>query len=107
MIKEHRELIKDIFDNDKEIKKYCDIDFDRVNQEISDQIIFKINKCLIEYPTTYIFANQDKKFFAVWLLAHNDWILYSFGVHPDKRDNENLNHFWNYLENEHDEGFLC
>ena len=107
MIKEHRELIRDIFDNDKEIRNYCDVDFITYNKEISDQIILKINGCLIQYPTTYIFADQERKFFAVWLLAHNDWILYSFGVHPNNRDKENMKHFWNYLENEHEEGFLC
>ena len=65
MIKEHRELIRDIFDNDKEIRNYCDVDFITYNKEISDQIILKINGCLIQYPTTYIFADQERKFFAV------------------------------------------
>jgi hypothetical protein len=107
MKKNHRELIKDIFDLDKDIEKFCDTDMITYNQNISDQIIIKINGCLIQYPSSYIFVDEERKFFAVWLKSHGDNILYSFGVHPDKRNQENINHFWNYLFNEHDDGFLC
>jgi len=103
----NRQLIKDIFDSDKEIHKYCDPDFITYNKDISEQIILKIHGCLLQYPSCYMFANPERKYFSVWLKAHNEWILYSFGVHPDNRDRENLSHFWNYLENEHEEGFLC
>ena len=107
MQKNHRELIRDIFDLDKDIKKFCDIDFLMYNQNISDQIIIKLNGCLIQYPSSYIFVDEERKYFAVWLKAHGDNILYSFGVHPEKRSDENLKLFWEYLENEHDDGFLC
>ncbi|NBX97414.1 hypothetical protein EBQ81_00920 [bacterium] len=106
MQKNHRELIRDIFDLDKDIKKFCDMDFLMYNQNISDQIIIKLNGCLIQYPSSYIFVDEDRKYFAVWLKAHGDNILYSFGVHPEKRSEENLKLFWEYLENEHDDGFL-
>ena len=106
MQKNHRELIRDIFDLDKDIEKFCDIDFLMYNQNISDQIIIKLNGCLIQYPSSYIFVDEDRKYFAVWLKAHGDNILYSFGVHPEKRSEENLKLFWEYLENEHDDGFL-
>jgi len=102
----NKQLIKDIFDNDKEIHKYCDPDFITYNKDISEQIIIKIHGCLLQYPSCYIIESPERKYFAVWLKAHNDWILYSFGVHPEKRDKENLNHFWNYLINEHEEGFI-
>lgn len=107
MQKNHRELIRDIFDLDKDIKKFCDIDFLMYNQNISDQIIIKLNGCLIQYPSSYIFVDEERKYFAVWLKAHGDNILYSFGVHPEKRSDENLKLFWEYLGNEHDDGFLC
>lgn len=107
MQKNHRELIRDIFDLDKDIKKFCDMDFLMYNQNISDQIIIKLNGCLIQYPSSYIFVDEDRKYFAVWLKAHGDNILYSFGIHPEKRTEENLKLFWEYLENEHDNGFLC
>jgi hypothetical protein len=107
MQKNHRELVRDIFDYDKDIKKFCDIDFLMYNQNISDQIVIKLNGCLIQYPSSYIFVDEERKYFAVWLKAHGDNILYSFGVHPDNRDKDNLKLFWEYLENEHDDGFLC
>lgn len=107
MQKNHRELIRDIFELDKDIKKFCDIDFLMYNQNISDQIIIKLNGCLIQYPSSYIFVDEERKYFAVWLKAHGDNILYSFGVHPEKRSDENLRLFWEYLGNEHDDGFLC
>ena len=107
MQKNHRELIRDIFDLDKDIKKFCDMDFLMYNQNISDQIIIKLNGCLIQYPSSYIFVDENRKYYAVWLKAHGDNILYSFGVHPEKRTEENLKLFWEYLENEHDDGFLC
>ncbi len=34
-------------------------------------------------------------------------MLYSFGVHPEKRSEENLKLFWEYLKRENDDGFLC
>jgi hypothetical protein len=107
MKKNHRELIKDIFDLDKDIEKFCDADMITYNQNISDQIIIKINGCLVQYPSSYIFVDEDRKYFAVWLKAHNDNVLYSFGVHPEKRSEDNLKLFWEYLSNEHDDGFLC
>ena len=107
MQKNHRELIRDIFDLDKDINKFCDIDYVRYEQNISQQILFKIKKCLKEYPSSYIYVEEIKKFYAVWLKAHNNNILYSFGVHPDFRKEKNLKLFWEYLENEHDDGFLC
>ncbi len=107
MQKNHRELIRDIFDLDKDIKKFCDIDFLMYNQNISDQIIIKLNGCLIQYPSSYIFVDEERKYYAVWMKAHGDNILYSFGVHPEKRSDENLKLFWEYLENENDDGFLC
>ena len=107
MQKNHRELIRDIFDLDKDIKKFCDMDFLMYNQNISDQIIIKLNGCLIQYPSSYIFVDENRKYYAVWLKAHGDNILYSFGVHPEKKTEENLKLFWEYLENEHDDGFLC
>lgn len=107
MLKNHRELIRDIFDLDKDINKFCDTDYLGYMQDISQQIILRINKCLIEYPSSYIFVDEDRKYFAVWLKAHGDNILYSFGVHPEKRNEENLRLFWEYLLNEHDDGFLC
>jgi len=103
----NRQLIKDIFDSDKEIHKYCDPDFITYGKNISEQIILKISGCLQIYPSCYMLASTERRFFAIWLKAHNDWILYSFGVHPGNRDRENLSHFWNYLESEHEEGFLC
>ena len=107
MQKNHRELIRDIFDLDKDINKFCDMDFLMYNQNISDQIIIKLNGCLIQYPSSYIFVDENRKYYAVWLKAHGDNILYSFGVHPEKKTEENLKLFWEYLENEHDDGFLC
>jgi hypothetical protein len=107
MQKNHRELIRDIFDLDKDIEKFCDIDFLMYNQNISDQIVIKLNGCLIQYPSSYIFVDEERKYFAVWLKAHGDNILYSFGVHPEKRSEDNLKLFWEYLSNEHDDGFLC
>jgi hypothetical protein len=107
MQKNHRELIRDIFYYDKDIKKFCDIDYVRYMQDISQQIILRINKCLREYPSSYIFVDEERKYFAVWTKAHGDNILYSFGVHPDNRNKNNLKLFWEYLENEHDDGFLC
>jgi N-acetylglutamate synthase-like GNAT family acetyltransferase len=107
MQKNHRELIRDIFDLDKDIKKFCDMDYIGYMQDISQQIILRINKCLREYPSSYIFIDEERKYFAVWMKAHGDNILYSFGVHPDNRDKDNLKLFWEYLENEHDDGFLC
>jgi len=107
MQKNHRELIRDIFDLDKDIKKFCDMDYLGYMQDISQQIILRINKCLREYPSSYIFVDEDRKYFAVWLKAHGDNVLYSFGVHPEKRSEENLRLFWEYLEREHDDGFLC
>lgn len=107
MQKNHRELIRDIFDLDKDINKFCDTDYLGYMQDISQQIILRINKCLIEYPSSYIFVDEERKYFAVWMKAHGDNILYSFGVHPEKRSKENLKLFWEYLENENDDGFLC
>jgi len=107
MQKNHRELIRDIFDLDKDIKKFCDTDYLGYMQDISQQIILRINKCLIEYSSSYIFVDENRKYFAVWLKAHGDNILYSFGVHPDKRSEDNLRLFWEYLSNEYDDGFLC
>lgn len=107
MQKNHRELIRDIFDYDKDIKKFCDIDYVRYMQDISQQIILRIKKCLRDYPSSYIFVDEDRKYFAVWLKAHGDNILYSFGVHQDFRKEKNLKLFWEYLYNEHDDGFLC
>jgi hypothetical protein len=102
----NKQLIKDIFDSDKDIHKYCDPDFITYQKDISEQIIIKIHGCLLQYPSCYMFSSPERKYFAVWLKAHNDWILYSFGVHSEKRDKENLSHFWNYLINEHEEGFI-
>ena len=39
----NKQLIKDIFDSDKEIHKYCDPDFITYNKDISEQIILKIS----------------------------------------------------------------
>lgn len=107
MRKNHRELIRDIFDLDKDIRKFCDMDYLGYMQDISQQIILRINKCLREYPSSYIFVDEERKYFAVWLKAHGDNVLYSFGVHPEKRSKENLKLFWEYLENENEDGFLC
>jgi hypothetical protein len=107
MQKNHRELIRDIFDYDKDIKKFCDMDYLGYMQDISQQIILRINKCLREHPSSYIFVDEKRRYFAVWLKAHGDNILYSFGVHPDKRSEDNLRLFWEYLSNEHGDGFLC
>jgi len=107
MQKNHRELIRDIFDLDKDIKKFCDMDFLGYMQDISQQIILRIDKCLREYPSSYIFVDEERKYYAVWLKAHGDNVLYSFGLHPEKRSEENLRLFWEYLEREHDDGFLC
>lgn len=102
MNKEQSKFIKEIFDLDKEINQYCDKDFIYYNRNISDEIVSKLNGVLIQYPSSYLYVDYDNKFFALWLRAHDDWILYSFGIHPHYRNKEIKNKFYKYLYNEHD-----
>lgn len=102
MEKKHREFIKEIFDLDKDIEKYCDIDFLSYNENISQQIIIKLNGVLIQYPSSYLFVDYDNGYFALWLKAHNEWILYSFGIHPNHRSKDVKKKFYEYIYNEHD-----
>jgi hypothetical protein len=103
--------IKNIFSDDDEIYLYCDPDIikDKLNidyNDIADKIFNKIYDVLLDNPKSYIFYNDKNRYFAVWVEAHDRNILFSFGVHPEERNPENLINFWKYLSNEHD-SFDC
>jgi len=98
--------IVEIFTEDKELYKYCDPDFVIDNDKVSVKIVKRIQDTLKTYPDSYCVINERDNYFFVFLFAHGEWILYSFGVHPDFRTHENLQRFWEHLTREHDE-FIC
>jgi len=99
-------LILDIFTSDRDLYKYCDPEFVLDNNKISVKILKRIQDALREYPKSYYIVDNYHKFFIVWIYAHSEWVLYSFGVHPDKRSKENLIRFWNAITQGKD-GFTC
>ena len=99
-------LILDIFTSDKELYKFCDPEFVFDNNKISVKILKRIQDALREYPKSYYMVDNHHKFFIVWIYAHSEWVLYSFGLHPDKRTKENLMRFWNSITQGKD-GFTC
>jgi ribosomal protein S18 acetylase RimI-like enzyme len=98
--------IVEIFTEDKELYKYCDPDFIIDGDKVSVKIVKRIQDTLKTYPDSYCVINERDNYFFVFLYAHGEWILYSFGVHPDFRTHENLQRFWDHLTREHDE-FIC
>ena len=98
--------IVEIFTEDKELYKYCDPDFVIDNDKVSVKIVKRIQDTLKTYPDSYCIINERDNYFFVFLFAHGEWILYSFGVHPDFRTHENLQRFWEHLTREHEE-FIC
>jgi hypothetical protein len=98
--------IVEIFTEDKELYKYCDPDFVIDGDKVSVKIVKRIQDTLKTYPDSYCIINERDNYFFVFLFAHGEWILYSFGVHPDFRTYENLQRFWDHLTREHDE-FIC
>ncbi len=98
--------IVEIFTEDKELYKYCDPDFVIDKDKVSVKIVKRIQDTLKTYPDSYCVINERDNYFFVFLFAHGEWILYSFGVHPDFRTHENLQRFWDHLTREHEE-FIC
>ncbi len=98
--------IVEIFTEDRELYKYCDPDFVIDNDKVSVKIVKRIQDTLKTYPDSYCVINERDNYFFVFLFAHGEWVLYSFGVHPDFRTHENLQRFWEHLTREHDE-FIC
>lgn len=98
--------IVEIFTEDKELYKYCDPDFVIDKDKVSVKIVKRIQDTLKTYPDSYCVINERDNYFFVFLFAHGEWVLYSFGVHPDFRTHENLQRFWEHLTREHDE-FIC
>ena len=98
--------VVEIFTEDKELYKYCDPDFVIDKDKVSVKIVKRIQDTLKTYPESYCVINERDNYFFVFLFAHDKWILYSFGVHPDFRTHENLQRFWEHLTREHDE-FIC
>ena len=98
--------IVEIFTEDKELYKYCDPDFVIDVDKVSVKIVKRIQDTLKTYSDSYCVINESDNYFFVFLFAHGEWILYSFGVHPDFRTHENLQRFWGHLTREHDE-FIC
>jgi hypothetical protein len=98
--------IVEIFTEDKELYKYCDPDFVIDGDKVSVKIVKRIQDTLKTYPDSYCVISERDNYFFVFLFAHGEWILYSFGVHPDFRTHENLQRFWEHLTREHEE-FIC
>lgn len=98
--------IVEIFTEDKELYKYCDPDFVIDKDKVSVKIVKRIQDTLKTYSDSYCVINERDNYFFVFLFAHGEWILYSFGVHPDFRTHENLQRFWEHLTREHKE-FIC
>jgi hypothetical protein len=98
--------VVEIFTEDKELYKYCDPDFVIDGDKVSVKIVKRIQDTLKTYPDSYCVINERDNYFFVFLFAHGEWILYSFGVHPDFRTHENLQRFWEHLTREHEE-FIC
>lgn len=98
--------IVEIFTDDKKLYKYCDPDFVIDKDKVSVKIVKRIQDTLKTYADSYCVINERDNYFFVFLFAHGEWILYSFGVHPDYRTHENLQRFWEHLIREHDE-FIC
>ncbi len=98
--------IVEIFTEDKELYKYCDPDFVIDGDKVSVKIVKRIQDTLKTYPDSYCVINERDNYFFVFLFAHGEWVLYSFGVHPDFRTHENLQRFWEHLTREHEE-FIC
>lgn len=98
--------IVEIFTEDKELYKYCDPDFVIDKDKVSVKIVKRIQDTLKTYIDSYCIINERDNYFFVFLFAHGEWILYSFGVHPDFRTHENLQKFWEHLIREHEE-FIC
>jgi hypothetical protein len=77
--------VVEIFTEDKELYKYCDPDFVIDKDKVSVKIVKRIQDTLKTYADSYCIINERDNYFFVFLFAHGEWILYSFGVHPDFR----------------------
>jgi ribosomal protein S18 acetylase RimI-like enzyme len=99
-------LILRIFGSDEDLYKYCDPDYLIEGKKISVKIYKRIQDALKEYPNSYYVTDKINKWFMVWMFAHGGWILYSFGIHPDRRTKENLIDFWREIRKRHD-SFTC
>jgi len=99
-------LILRIFGSDEELYKFCDPDYLIEGKKISVKIYKRIQDVLIEYPNSYYVTDKINKWFMVWMFAHGGWILYSFGIHPDRRTKKNLIDFWREIRKRHD-SFTC
>lgn len=99
-------LILNIFSSDEELFKYCDPEFLIQGKSISVKIIKRIQETLRDYPNSYYVVDTKNKFFMVWIFAHGDWVLYSFGLHPEKRIKANRLEFWREIVGDK-ERFYC
>lgn len=99
-------LILNIFSSDEELHKYCDPEFLIQGKSISVKIIKRIQEALRDYPNSYYVVDTKNKFFMVWIFAHGGWVLYSFGLHSERRTKENLIDFWREIRKRHD-SFTC
>jgi hypothetical protein len=99
-------LILRIFGSDDDLYKYCDPDYLIEGKKISVKIYKRIQDALKEYPNSYYVTDKINKWFMVWMFAHGGWILYSFGIHPDRRTKESLINFWREIRKRHD-SFTC
>jgi hypothetical protein len=99
-------LIMNIFSSDDELYKYCDPEYLIQGKKISVKIYKRIQDALKEYPNSYYVIDKKNKWFMVWIYAHGEWILYSFGIHPERRTMENLLKFWKEIIKQH-ESFIC
>lgn len=99
-------LILNIFSSDEDLYRYCDPEYLIEGKKISVKIYKRIKEALNDYPNSYYVVDCKNKWFMVWIFAHGMWILYSFGVHPDRRTRENLLEFWKEIRKRHD-NFLC
>jgi ribosomal protein S18 acetylase RimI-like enzyme len=99
-------LILRIFGSDEDLYKFCDPDYLIEGKKISVKIYKRIQDALKEYPNSYYVTDKINKWFMVWMFAHGGWILYSFGIHPDRRTKKNLIDFWREIRKRHD-SFTC
>ena len=99
-------LIMNIFSSDEELYKYCDPEYLIEGKKISVKIYKRIQDALKEYPSSYYVIDKKNKWFMIWVFAHGGWILYSFGIHPDRRTKDNLIDFWREIRKRHD-NFNC
>jgi len=99
-------LIMNIFSSDEELYKYCDPEYLIEGKKISVKIYKRIQDALKEYPDSYYVIDKKNKWFMVWIFAHGGWILYSFGIHPERRTKENLLEFWKEIRKRHN-NFTC